>query len=94
VNAFIGAAQDQAKTLMFVETENGVSICGGYLDVPWVAGGINDPGRKSFIFTLKNHLGVPPTKFAQRREDCVAFMGRGEYVYFGAGEGFGVWDGY
>jgi hypothetical protein len=33
VNAFLDAAKGRAKTLTFVETENGGSICGGYLDV-------------------------------------------------------------
>jgi hypothetical protein len=70
VNAFIDAATGRAKTLTFVETENGGSICGGYLDVPWVAdGSASDPGRGSFIFTLRNHLGIPPAKFAQQRDD-------------------------
>jgi hypothetical protein len=33
VRAFVAAAKGRAKTLTFVETENGGSICGGYLDV-------------------------------------------------------------
>jgi hypothetical protein len=77
VSAFLAAAGGLAKTLTFVETENGGSICGGYLDVAWVDGGdTNDPGRKSFIFTLKNHLGVPPTKFAQIHGRSTAYMDR------------------
>jgi hypothetical protein len=73
VNALIDAAKGRAKTLTFVETENGVSVCGGYLDVAWVEGGrANDPGRMSFIFTLRNHLGVPPRRFAQKRSYSAA----------------------
>jgi hypothetical protein len=91
VIAFIDAAMGRDKTLTFVETENSGSICGGYLDVPWVAGGCaSDPGRGSFIFTLWNHLGVPPTKFAQRRGDYAAHMCRGSHFSFGLGEGFMV----
>jgi hypothetical protein len=94
VNAFIDAAQGRAKTLTFVETENGGSICGGYLDVPWVKNGYaSDPGSRSFIFTLKNHLGVPPTRFAQKRDDCAAHAWRGDYFYFGNIEGFIVYQG-
>jgi hypothetical protein len=94
VNAFVDAANGLARTLTFVETENGGSICGGYLDVAWVDGGyVNDPSRRSFIFTLKNHLGVPPTKFAQRRIEYAAYMGRGYDFSFGQGEGFMVWHG-
>jgi hypothetical protein len=91
VNAFVDAATGRAKTLTFVETENGGSICGGYLDVTW-AGDFNwDPGRRSFIFTLKNHLGIPPTKFAQKGSDVVvSFMGWGESFCFGYSEGFVV----
>jgi hypothetical protein len=94
VNAFVDAAKDLTRTLTFVETENGGSVCGGYLEVAWVDGVyVNDPGRRSFIFTLKNHLGVPPTKFAQRRIECAAYMSRDNNFYFGYGEGFMVWHG-
>jgi hypothetical protein len=93
VSAFVDAARGLAKTLTFVETENGVSICGGYLDVAWVDGDYaKDPGGRSFIFTLKNHLGVPATKFAQRGDERAAYMGRKNF-YFGYGEGFMVWQG-
>jgi hypothetical protein len=48
VNAFIDAAMGRAKTLTVVETENGGSICGGYLDVAWNEGGFtSDPGGRS-----------------------------------------------
>jgi hypothetical protein len=91
VTAFIDAAKGRAKTLTFVETENGGSICGGYLDVAWADGFTKDPGRRSFIFTLKNNLGVPPTKFAQKRGDeVVSYMGLGHSFCFGCGEGFDV----
>jgi hypothetical protein len=89
VNPFIDAAKGRAKTLTFVETENGESICGGYLDVAWVEGGrANDPGRGSFIFTLRNHLGVPPTRFAQRQDHCAAHAWRDICFGFGNREGF------
>jgi hypothetical protein len=91
VKAFIDAAKGRATTVTFVETENGGSICGGYLEVAWVEGNYaNDQGKGSFIFTLKNHLGVPPTRFAQRRDDQVAYMRRGHCFCFGRGEGFVV----
>jgi hypothetical protein len=96
VNAFIDAAKGRSKTITFVKTENGGSICGGYLDVAWVEGGFaRDPGMMSFIFTLRNHLGVPPTKFAQKRGDCAAYMRRHNglpFVYFGQFEGFIVYS--
>jgi hypothetical protein len=94
VNHFIDAAKGRAKTLTFVETENGGSICGGYLEVPWVEDGYaSDPGRRSFIFTLRNHLGVPPTKFAQKRDNGAAYAWRDSYLCFGIGEGFMVGQG-
>jgi hypothetical protein len=43
---------------------------------------------RGFIFTLKNHLRVPPTKFAQRRAVCAAYASRQHGFYFGCGEGF------
>jgi hypothetical protein len=92
VNSFIDAAKGRAKTLTFVETEDGNSICGGYLDVAWNESGFtSDPGRRSFIFTLKNHLGVPPTKFVQKRDECAAYMKRGDRFCFGQAEGLIVW---
>jgi hypothetical protein len=91
VNAFIAAAKGRAKTLTFVETEDGRSTCGGYLDVAWVAGGfVSDPDRRSFIFTLKNHLGVPSTRFAQKRGCFAAHVKRDDCVDFGMKEGFVV----
>jgi hypothetical protein len=89
VDAFASEAKSRAKTLTFVETENGGSIGGGYLDVAWNDGGCaDDPGRRSFIFTLKNHLGVPPTKFAQKMSERAAYMWPGNWLYFGHREGF------
>jgi hypothetical protein len=94
VNAFIQAASRRTKTVTLVETENGGSICGGYLDVAWVEGNwVNDPGRRSFIFTLKNDLGVPPTTFAQKVDGHAAYMVRDRYFQFGYSEGFVVWNG-
>jgi hypothetical protein len=91
VNAFVKAAKGLAKTLTFVETENGGSICGGYLDVEWVDGGYaKDPDRRSFIFTLKNHLGVPPTRFGQKRDEDAALRAQRHGFYFGLNEGFDV----
>jgi hypothetical protein len=91
VNAFIDAAKGRTKTLTFVETDNGGSICGGYLDVAWVDGGyVSDRRRNSFVFALKNHLGVPPMKFAQTRDDMAAHVSRGYDVSFGYREGFVV----
>jgi hypothetical protein len=92
VNAFIDAAKGRARTLTFVETKNGGSVCGGYLDVPWTDSGyVADPGRRSFIFTLKNHIGMPPTKFAQKRSEMAAYMRRDRDISFGHCEGFMVW---
>jgi hypothetical protein len=91
VNTFVDAAKGRSKTLTFVETENGGSICGGYLDVAWAEGWVKDPGKRSFIFTLKNHLGVPPTRFVQRRSDAVvSYMRSGGSFHFGHWEGFDV----
>jgi hypothetical protein len=91
INAFVEAANGRAKTLTLVETENGGSICGGYLDCAWVRSCfVKDPGRRSFIFTLKNHLEVPPTRFEQKRDGYAAFMERSNTVYFGSCEGFMV----
>jgi hypothetical protein len=94
VNAFIDAAKGRAKTLTFVETENGGSISGGYLDVAWAeVHFVSDPGRMSFIFTLKNHLGVRPTKFSQKQGELGAYMGPGMGIWVGQGEGFGICQG-
>jgi hypothetical protein len=89
VNAVIEAAEGRARTLTVVETENGGSICGGYLDVPWAERcSVKDPDGMSFIFPLKNHLGVPPTKFAQVRDEQVAYMWYDHHFRFGQCEGF------
>jgi hypothetical protein len=93
VNAFTGAAKGHSKTITFVETENGGSICGGYLEAAWVESGYaNDPSRRSFLFTLKNHLSVPPTKFAQKQDERVARMKPGGDVWWGQCEGWIIWS--
>jgi hypothetical protein len=56
-------------------------------------GHASDPGRSSFIFTLRNHLGVPPMRFAQKRDDCAAWAWRGSNFGFGDSEGFIVCQG-
>jgi hypothetical protein len=92
VNLFISASKGRTKTLTFVETENGNSICGGYLDAAWVEGGpSHDSGRASFIFTLKNQLGVLPTRFVQKRDEHATYMRRDDRFYFGRTEGLIVW---
>jgi hypothetical protein len=89
VNGFIEAAKGRSKTITFVETENGGSICGGYLESAWVeSGGMNDRSRRSFLFTLKNHLSVPPTKFAQKQDGRAAYVNPGSLVHWGQDEGW------
>jgi hypothetical protein len=51
---------------------------------------VKDPGRRSFIFTLRNHLEVPPTRFGQKQGEDAAFMARCHAFYFGFCEGFRV----
>jgi hypothetical protein len=86
ISAFIDGAKGRCKTIAFFETSNRGSICGGYLEPAWNdAGETRDPSRKSFIFTLRNHLGVPPTKFPMRSSATRgAFAGRGNWVGFGS----------
>jgi hypothetical protein len=89
VNAFVDAANGRAKTLTIVETENGRSICGGYLDCAWVRSCfVKDPGRRSFIFTLRNHLEVPPTRFEQTGDRYATFMAGWGTFCFGVEEAF------
>jgi hypothetical protein len=93
VNAFVDAANGRARTVTLVETESGGSVCGGYLDVAWVADGqIYDPRCGGFLFTLRNHLGVPPLKFVQKRSGTAAYICRDYRFYFGDMEGFVVWQ--
>jgi hypothetical protein len=57
VTAFCDAAVGHAKTFTFIETENGNSICGGFLAPAWKEDqNLFDPSLESFMFTLKNHL--------------------------------------
>ena len=92
IDAFLAAAVGRARTLTFIETENGGSICGAYLDPAWVVKGwTNDPGRKSFLFTLKNHLGVVPTKFPKKATEWAAHTDS-SYFCFGACDGIIFWN--
>jgi hypothetical protein len=92
IYAFCDAADALSKTVVIAETENGESICGGYLDPAWREGTSYD-NRKSFLFTLKNHLGVAPTKFPKKdRDSWAAYRKRGNYWHF-VWEGPYVWQG-
>jgi hypothetical protein len=55
----------KSKTLVVVQTQNGKSICGGYVAPAWCnrVWCASDPSNSSFLFTLQNHLGKPTTKF-------------------------------
>jgi hypothetical protein len=78
-------------TLLFIETENGKSICGSYLDPAWVENGFtNDPSRQSFLFTLKNHIGVPPMTFRLTGSDKAAYANRSRWVQLTADHSGGV----
>jgi hypothetical protein len=87
VNAFIDAAKRRAHTITFIETENGKSICGASVEPAWVDPGqdracTHDPSKRTFLFTLKNHLGVAPTKFPCKSPECTVFLRRDRVVIF------------
>jgi hypothetical protein len=87
LGAFLAAAPGQTCTMVFIAMTNGNSICGGYLHPAWRnttdAGYIGDAEGKSFIFTLRNHLGVPPTKFEVSDKSHAALLENSPYFTFG-----------
>jgi hypothetical protein len=92
INAFIDAAVGHQKTLTFVQTENGESICGSFLAPAWDIGdeGITrDARRESFMFTLKNSLGVLPKTFAMAAGETQAAR-----LCRDVGAGCGIRDGW
>jgi hypothetical protein len=100
LNAFCEAAEGLSKTVVIAVNENGESICGGYFDPTWrESSSIPDPSE-SFLFTLKNHAGVGPTKFpkkcgnpyaaAKLRRNWWCFGNcEGPYIYKGGNPGCG-----
>jgi hypothetical protein len=89
INAFCDAAGGLSETVVIAVTENGESICGGYLDPAWKEGEwALDSNGTSFLFTLMNHAGVAPTRFPTRRSDSHAARARRDYGWF-----FGAWEG-
>jgi hypothetical protein len=94
LNAFCDAAEGLSKTVVIAVTENGESICGGYLDPAWREDAWAKDSSKSFLFTLKNHAGVGPTKFPKKdTNSSAAYKLRGIYWFFGYWEGPYVWSG-
>jgi hypothetical protein len=89
VRAFMKAAWGHAHTFVFVETVTGGSICGGFLNPAWKQGRIDDPTRESFLFTLKKHLAIPPTKFPKNGDKMAAVCDPG-YFRFGWSDGICV----
>jgi hypothetical protein len=88
LNAFCDAAEGLSKTVVIAVTENGESICGGYLDPAWKENGYAEDSSESFLFTLKNHAGVGPTKFPKKGCDSRAATKSRGYSWF-----FGSWEG-
>jgi hypothetical protein len=88
INAFCAAAEGLSKTVVIAVTENGGSICGGYLDPAWREGAWAEDNSKSFLFTLKNHAGIGPTKFPKKGGDSGAAAKRRDF-----GWSFGNWEG-
>jgi hypothetical protein len=88
INAFCDAAEGLSKTVVIAVTENGESICGAYLDPAWRERAWASDNSKSFLFTLKNHAGVGPTKFPKKGSDrYAAYKRRDSRWYFGSAEG-------
>jgi hypothetical protein len=105
INAFCGAADGLSKTVVIAATENGESICGGYLDPAWRDGGWAWDSIQSFLFTLKNHAGVGPTKFPKKGSNSYAAAKardnqwrfgywEGPYIYHGGNPGGGLGGSY
>jgi hypothetical protein len=88
LNSFCDAAEGLSKTVVIAMTENGESICGGYLEPAWRESAWAEDSIKSFLFTLKNHAGVGPKKFRKIGSDsCAAYKQRGSCWCFGSWEG-------
>jgi hypothetical protein len=88
INAFCDAADGLSKTVVIAVSENGESICGAYLDPAWREGAWACDSSESFLFTLKNHAGVGPTKFPKKGSNSrAATKGRDHDWCFGNWEG-------
>jgi hypothetical protein len=86
------ASDGLSKTVVLAVNENGKSICGGYLEPAWRVGAWAEDGSKSFLFTLRNHAGVGPTKFPMNGSNSyAAYMSRGNQWRFEWS--FGFWEG-
>jgi hypothetical protein len=84
LNAFCDAADGLSKTVVIAVNSNCESICGGYLAPAWREDAWAHDDSKSFLFTLKNHAGVGPTKFPKKGSDSeAAYMSRNYSWHFG-----------
>jgi hypothetical protein len=88
LNAFCDAAEGLSKTLVIAVTKNGESICGGYLERAWREGASAQDSSKRFLFTLKNHAGVAPTRFPMKGRSSDAAYKQRDYGWC-----FGFWEG-
>jgi hypothetical protein len=86
VNAYLDAAKGHWQTWTFIDTENGKAICGSYLDPARVEGGYTeDHAKRGFLFTLKNYLGIVPTKFRLVSSQNASQASRNNYVILSGG---------
>jgi hypothetical protein len=91
VRVFIDTAPGYAQTFTFIETANRNSICGAFLEPAWPVEGhrVDDGCQESFMFTLKNHLGVAPTKFPKKWGGAAAGLYK-THFFFGGNDGIKV----
>ena len=81
---FHGKCDNQGPTVTVVKCTKGF-VFGGYTDQPWDSAGRQKPAAGAFLFALRCHAGLPPTKMPL----SVAFNHHAMYCHSSYGPTFG-----
>jgi len=82
--AFHKAADNKGPSLVIIQSSNG-NIFGGYNPQPWSSSAGYNNDNTSFLFTLVNKEGMPPTKFSKLSGKNGCYSNSGNGPVFGEG---------
>eukprot|EP00668_Euglena_longa_P000364 GGOE01000467.1.p1 GENE.GGOE01000467.1~~GGOE01000467.1.p1 ORF type:complete len:545 (-),score=64.97 GGOE01000467.1:363-1997(-) len=81
---FHSLCDNQGPTVTVIRSAEGY-IFGGYLDQPWNSMNVYLASERAFLFTMRCHAGIPPTKMPIDRSCYAAYAGASYGPTFGGG---------
>jgi len=83
---------NKGETLTVIKSTEGY-LFGGYTPIPWTSRGNFAGDQRTFIFTLTNSKGIPPTKYSNSVHTQSIYDNSSYGPTFGGGHDISVWCG-